>query len=166
MKKTKAILSVILSVTMLFTLLMPGLAAENGCNCGNVPVVQVRGIGETLYDGEGNEIFSAENIVNGILPVIPELTEFLITWNTDVLVDGLSKAVKSIFGPVSYDNNLKRDSVVTVNNYTSDPIETYKDLTDEWHKNHHVINSSDRLALSGNVGDSDILQYGKFFSLS
>lgn len=131
MKKTKAILSVILSVTMLFTLLMPGLAAENGCNCGNVPVVQVRGIGETLYDGEGNEIFSAENIVNGILPVIPELTEFLITWNTDVLVDGLSKAVKSIFGPVSYDNNLKRDSVVTVNNYTSDPIETYKDLTDD-----------------------------------
>ncbi len=131
MKKTKVMVSVLMALVMLFTLLMPGIAAENGCDCGNVPIVQVRGIGETLYDGEGNEVFSAENIVNGILPVVPELAEFLLTWNTDALVDGLSKAVKSIFGPVSYDNNLNRKSVVTVNNYTSDPIETYKDMTDE-----------------------------------
>ena len=131
MKKTKVIVSILMASVMLFTLFVPSLAAVNKCNCGNAPVVQVRGIGETLYDGEGNPVFSAENIVGGILPVIPQLTEFLFTQNTDVLVDGLSKAVKAIFSPVSYDNNLNRDSVVTVKNYTSDPIETYVDFTQE-----------------------------------
>ncbi len=126
----KKILSIVMSVILLFTVLVPAFANENKCDCGEVPVVQVRGIGETLYDGEGNEIFSAENIVNGILPVIPQLVEFFVTFDTDVLVDGLSKAVKDIFGPVSYDNNLNRDSVVTVDGYTSDPVETYKDMTD------------------------------------
>ena len=131
MKKTKVILSILMASVMLFTLFVPSLASANKCNCGNAPIVQVRGIGETLYDGEGNPVFSAENIVGGIVPVIPQLTEFLLTQNTDVLVDGLSQAVKSIFGPVSYDNNLNRDSVVTVKNYTSDPIETYVDFSDE-----------------------------------
>ena len=131
MKKTRVIVSFLMAFVMLFTLFVPGLASVNKCNCGNVPIVQVRGIGETLYDGEGNEVFSAGNIVGGILPVIPQLTEFLLTQDTDVLVDGLSQAVKAIFGPVSYDNNLNRDSVVTVENYTSDPIETYVDLTQE-----------------------------------
>lgn len=125
MKKTKAILSLVMSAVLLFTFLTPAFASEKKCTCDSVPVIQVRGIGETLYDGEGNEIFSADNIVNGILPVIPQLTEFLLTWNTDVLVDGLSKAVKDIFGPVSYDNNLNRDTVVTVDGYSSDPVETY-----------------------------------------
>ncbi len=131
MKKTKAILSVVMSAVLLFTLFVPVFAAEKKCDCTIAPIVQVRGIGETLYDGEGNEVFSAENIINGILPAIPQLTEFLITWDTDTLVDALSKAVKSIFDPVSYDNNLNRDSVVTVKNYTSDPVETYVDFTSE-----------------------------------
>lgn len=124
----KKILCFILSVTLLFTVLVPAFAAEKKCDCGIAPVVQVRGIGETLYDGEGNPVFSAENIISGILPVIPQLIEFLSTWNTDVLVNALSQAVGDIFGPVSYDNNLNRDSVVTVKNYTSDPCETYVDF--------------------------------------
>lgn len=125
----KKILCFILSAILIFTVLVPSFASEKKCDCGNVPVVQVRGIGETLYDGEGNEVFSAENIVNGILPALPQLAEFLVTMDTDVLVDALSKAVKAIFGPVSYDNNLNRDTVVTVEGYTSDPVETYVDLT-------------------------------------
>lgn len=128
MKKTRIILSVVMSLVMMFCTLVPVIAAEKKCDCGIAPVVQVRGIGETLYDGEGNEIFSAENIVNGILPVIPQLVEFLATWNTDVLVEALSKAVGDIFGPVAYDNNLNRDTVVTVEDYTSDPVETYMDF--------------------------------------
>ena len=127
----KKILCFILSAILIFTVLVPSFAAEKKCNCGDVPVIQVRGIGETLYDGEGNEIFSAENIVGGILPVLPQLAQFLLTMDTDVLVDALGTAVKAIFGPVSYDNNLNRDSVVTVKKYTSDPVETYKDLTEE-----------------------------------
>jgi hypothetical protein len=105
----KKFLCFILSAILIFTVLVPSFAAEKKRNCGDVPVIQVRGIGETLYDGEGNEIFSAENIVGGILPVLPQLAQFLLTMDTDVLVDALATAVKSIFGPVSYDNNLNRD---------------------------------------------------------
>ena len=131
MRNRKIILSAFMALVLMFSSLVPVFAAGKKCNCGTAPVVQVRGIGETLYDGEGNEIFSAKNIVAGILPVIPQLTEFLATKDTDTLVDALSKAVKDIFGPVSYDNNLNRDSVVTVKNYTSDPCETYVDLEAE-----------------------------------
>ncbi|MBQ4572241.1 MAG: alpha/beta hydrolase [Clostridia bacterium] len=127
----KKILSIVMSVILIFTVLVPAFAAEKKCDCGNAPVVQVRGIGETLYDGEGNPVFSAGNIIAGILPVIPQLAQFLITMDTDVLVDALGTAVKAIFGPVSYDNNLNRESVVTVKNYTSDPVETYVDFTKE-----------------------------------
>ena len=67
MKKAKKILSVVMSFVMIFTIVIPAFATEKKkCDCGTAPVVQVRGIGETLYDGEGNEIFSADNIVNGI----------------------------------------------------------------------------------------------------
>ncbi len=132
MKKMKAILSVVMSFVMLLSLLVPAMAVESKkCDCGTAPIVQVRGIGETLYDGEGNEVFSTDNIVNGILPAVPKLAEFLVTMNVDTLVEALDSAVTAIFGPVAYDNNLNRDSVVTVKGYTSDPIETYVDLEDE-----------------------------------
>lgn len=130
MKKMKAVLSIILSVVLLVTT-APMTFATPKCDCGNIPVVQVRGIGETLYDGEGNEVFSADNIVNGILPVVPKLVEFLVTMNVDTLVEALKQAVTAIFGPVAYDNNLNRDSVVTIKNFTSDPVETYMDMVAE-----------------------------------
>ena len=130
MKKAKVVLSVVLALILVALTVSP-VFATNKCDCGTAPIVQVRGIGETLYDGEGNEVFSTENIVNGILPAIPELTYYLATGNTDVLVEGLKKAVLDIFKPVSYDNNLNRDSVVTVKGYTSDPVETYVDMSEE-----------------------------------
>lgn len=123
----KTLLSVILSLSLVFVMLVPALAVE-GCACGNAPVVQVRGIGETLYDENGNEIFSTDNIINGILPEIPKLADFLLTQNIDAFVAAVSNAVNSIFGPVAYDNDMNRDSVVTVNG-SNEPAETYMDLT-------------------------------------
>ena len=129
MKKMKAVLSIIMSVVLLMTTVPFAFAATGKCDCGTAPIVQVRGIGETLYDGEGNEVFSTDNIVNGILPAVPKLVEFLVTLDIDTLVEALDSAVTAIFAPVAYDNNLNRDSVVTVDNPTSDPVETYVDLT-------------------------------------
>lgn len=131
MKKTKVVLSIVLAMILVATTLAPAFATSKKCDCGTAPIVQVRGIGETLYDGEGNEVFSTENIVNGILPAIPGLTYYLATGDTDVLVDALKVAVKDIFAPVSYDNNLNRDSVVTVKGYTSDSVESYVDMSEE-----------------------------------
>ncbi len=121
----KTLFSVILSLSLVFSMLVPALAVDE-CNCGNVPVVQVRGIGETLYDENGNEIFSTDNIVNGILPEIPKLADFLLTQNIDAFVSAVSNAVSAIFGPAIYDNDMNRDSVVTVDG-SNEPIEAYMD---------------------------------------
>lgn len=131
MKKTKVVLSIVLAMILVVTTLAPAFASGKKCDCGTAPIVQVRGIGETLYDGEGNPVFSAENIIKGILPAIPGLTYYLATGDTDVLVDALKVAVKDIFAPVSYDNNLNRDSVVAVKGYTSDSVESYVDMSEE-----------------------------------
>jgi len=124
----KTLLSFALSLALVLTMLVPAFAGDT-CDCGGVAVVQVRGIGETLYDGNGNEIFSSENIVNGILPEIPKLADFLLTQNIDAFVTAVSNAVNSIFGPVAYDNNMNRAQIVTVDN-SSDPVEDYKDFKD------------------------------------
>lgn len=122
----KTLLSLTLSLAMIFAALMPAFAAD-GCDCGNTPVVQVRGIGETLYDENGNEIFSTDNIINGILPEIPKLAEFLLTQNVDAFVTAVSNAVTTIFGPVMYNNDGTRDKTVTVE-CSSDPVEAYMDF--------------------------------------
>lgn len=134
MKKIKVALSLILAIALTSIMVLPAFAAgSQGCNCGHAPVIQVRGIGETIYDAEGNEIFSTENIINGILPVIPQLGQFLAdTTNTDLFVSAAETAVKTIFGPVMYDNNASRlvkdaegnDTVISVK-CDSRPVEDY-----------------------------------------
>ncbi len=127
----KKILSIFMAIVLALTLIMPTLAAEYKCDCGTAPVIQVRGIGSTLEDENGEEIFSAKNIVAGILPVMPQLIEFLVTYDTDVLVDGVDKALRAIFGPTMFDNNLNRESVVVPSDYSREPVETYLDFSEE-----------------------------------
>lgn len=127
MKKIKIALSLILAIALTSIMVLPAFAVCNE-DCKKTPVIQVRGIGETLYDENGNEIFSTDNIVNGILPVMPQLADFLLTQNTASFVDAAEVAVKTIFGPVMYDKNGVREGEVTVN-CTSDPVEKYMDFT-------------------------------------
>ena len=128
MKKRNIIISVFLVAMMLVTMLVPAFAAfGDDCSCGKTPVIQVRGIGETLYVN-GEEVFSAENIANGILPVVPQLAQFLgDTTNVDLFVDAVEQAVTTIFEPVMYNSNGERTNEVTVN-CSSDPIEDYMEL--------------------------------------
>ncbi len=140
MKKIKMALSLILAIMLTAIMVLPAFAAgSQGCDCGHAPVIQVRGIGETLYDAEGNEIFSTENIVNGILPVMPLLAQFLMdTTQTGLFVDAAETAVKTIFGPVMYDNNGARlvkdaegkDTVISVN-CDSRPVEQYMNFDEQ-----------------------------------
>lgn len=138
MKKIKVALSLLLAIALTSIMVLPAFAAGTKCSCGHAPVIQVRGIGETLYDAEGNEIFSTENIVNGILPVLPQLGEFLTdTTNVELFVGAAEQAVKTIFGPVMYDNNASRlvkdadgnDTVISVG-CDSRPVEDYMDFDD------------------------------------
>ena len=137
MKKLKIALSLILAIALTSIMVLPAFAAgSQSCSCGHAPVIQVRGIGETIYDAEGNEIFSTENIINGILPVIPQLGQFLLdTTQVDLFVSAAETAVKTIFGPVMYDNNGARlvkdaegnDTVISVS-CDSRPVEDYMDF--------------------------------------
>ncbi len=144
MKKLKIALSLILAIALTSIMVLPAFAAgSQSCSCGHAPVIQVRGIGETIYDAEGNEIFSTENIINGILPVIPQLGQFLLdTTQVDLFVSAAETAVKTIFGPVMYDNNGARlvkdaegnETVISVK-CDSRPVEDYmnfdSNLTEE-----------------------------------
>ena len=143
MKKIKVALSLILAIVLTSIMVLPAFAATTKCDCGHAPVIQVRGIGETLYDVNGDEIFSTENIVGGILPVIPQLGQFLLdTTNVELFVGAAETAVKTIFGPVMYDNNASRlvkdadgkDTVISVK-CDNRPVEDYmnfdRNLTEE-----------------------------------
>ena len=139
MKKIKVALSLILAIALTSIMVLPAFAAgSQTCNCGHAPVIQVRGIGEKLYDAEGNEIFSTENIINGILPVLPQLGQFLTdTSNVDLFVSAAETAVKTIFGPVMYDSNGARlvkdakgnDTVISVKG-DNRPVEDYMNFDD------------------------------------
>ena len=125
MKKRNIIISVCLVAVMLVTMIVPAFAAwgvgEDDCQCGKAPVIQVRGIGETLYVN-GEEVFSTDKIIEGILPVLPQLATFLTdTSNVDLFIDAAKQAVETIFAPVMYDNNGNRTNEVTVN-CSSEPI--------------------------------------------
>ncbi len=126
----KSVISIMLAFTLLCAMLVPALADDGACDCGKSPIIQVRGVGEALYDENGEEIFSAENIVAGILPVMPQLADYLITQNNDSLVSAVKTALDTIFGPVQFNNNGERTSVVSVN-CSSAPVETYMDFDSE-----------------------------------
>ena len=133
MKKIKIALSLILAIVLTSIMVLPAFAASTTCDCGHAPVIQVRGVGETLYVGEvaeGNEVFSTDKIINGILPVMPQLAQFLTdTSNLELFVGAVETAVKTIFAPVMYDNNgnrLSENEVVV--NCDSRPVEQYMDF--------------------------------------
>lgn len=51
----KKIISIILSVVLIFSLSAPAFAADEKCNCGILPVVYVPGFGEAIYRNPGTE---------------------------------------------------------------------------------------------------------------
>ena len=126
MKKIKKIVSLLLAVVLTMIMVLPAFAAggSTDCNCGKAPVIQVKGIGGPLYDENGNEIFSTENIINGILPVVPQLAQFIATQDTSLFVDAAETALKTIFKPVMYNNNAERTATITAG-FDKRPVEEY-----------------------------------------
>lgn len=137
MKKIKVALSLILAIVLTSIMVLPAFAAGGtSCDCGHAPVIQVRGIGETLYDADGNEIFSTENIMNAITPVIPQLAQFVLdTSKTELFLGAVKTALFDIFKPVMYDSNgVRKEKDANANpveitvNCSSAPVEDYMNL--------------------------------------
>lgn len=62
----KKLLSLILVLAMMLTLATPAFAAQISGWGSQIPIVEISGDGEPLYDGEGNQIFKTTDILTGI----------------------------------------------------------------------------------------------------
>lgn len=63
----KKLISLLLAVIMVFTVMMPASAASISGWGSQIPVVEISGDGEALYDAEGNQIFKTTDILSGII---------------------------------------------------------------------------------------------------
>ncbi len=108
----KKIISIALSLAMLFSLAAPALAAEKPCDCGFNPVIYVAALGSgTVYENYGTEDEKAlfrpetgplvEEAVSVILPVIPAL----LAGDYDTFGDALIGFVNSAFGALALDGD-------------------------------------------------------------
>lgn len=62
----KKILSVLLTLILIFTLAAPASAATLTSWGSQIPVVSIAGDGEPLYDANGNQIFKTTDLLNGL----------------------------------------------------------------------------------------------------
>ncbi len=111
----KKLISVTLSLLMIFSLFVPAFAAEDAiekCDCGFNPVIYVAALGSaTVYENPGTEnekaLFRPETgplvkeALSVILPVIPAL----VAGDYDTFGDALIGFVNSAFGALALDGN-------------------------------------------------------------
>lgn len=124
----KKILSVILSLIMIFSLFVPALATEEKCDCGFNPVIYVAALGSgTVYENPGTEderaLFRPETAplikeaVSVILPVIPAL----MIGDYDKFGDALISFVNSAFGALALDGDgNSKENVYAPEEYPTD----------------------------------------------
>lgn len=108
----KKILSVFLTVVMMFTVMVPSFAAMDRCTCGETPSVYVAALGSgsvILDEGTENErtLFRPEtgDILEILLPVVPAAAELIATKNYDKFGDVLIGCVNEAFGMLALDEN-------------------------------------------------------------
>ncbi len=65
-KIMKKVLSLLLVLTLIFTMAIPAITANISGWGSQIPVVEISGDGEPLYDGEGNQIFKTTDILAGL----------------------------------------------------------------------------------------------------
>ena len=109
----KRIISIALSLIMIFSLMIPAFAAEEKqCDCGFNPVIYVAALGSgTIYENYGTDeeraLFRPETeplikeAVSVILPAIPAL----LAGDYDTFGDALIGFVNSAFGALALDEN-------------------------------------------------------------
>ena len=120
----KRIVSVILSVVLVFTMMSPAFSwVDINESKSQIPVIRISGDGEALYDSEGNKIFhyhelgkiisgeSESNIDTDALyksmaeTLLPALAKGLATDNWDDLYAGLETEISKIFASSLLDEN-------------------------------------------------------------
>lgn len=116
----KKIISILLTVVMVFSLAVPALAYNfpNVFSGSDIPVIAIFGDGEAIYDTEGNKIFhfsemlsmlggseegAASEAMQNVLK--PFLIEGILFDEWDNYYDALGKEIGDIFAEAQYDKN-------------------------------------------------------------
>ncbi|MBQ5592213.1 MAG: hypothetical protein IIU80_04655 [Clostridia bacterium] len=104
MKKTlKTILSIILSVAMIFAVCIPAFASEE-----KTAFVVVSGMNTfPLRYSDGEQAFppTSDSITPMVLQVIPPVLSFLATNDYDALADGIFPPLEGMFGALAFDED-------------------------------------------------------------
>ncbi|MBR6531206.1 MAG: hypothetical protein IKT61_01740 [Clostridia bacterium] len=104
MKKTlKTIISIILSVTMIFAVCLPAFAKEE-----KTAFVVVSGMNTfPLKYSDGEQAFppTSDSITSMVFELIPPVLAFLATNDYDALADGIFPPLTDVFGPLAFDEN-------------------------------------------------------------
>ncbi len=87
----KKLISVILTLVMLFTLAIPAFAGRSNSQ-SQIPVILISGDGDSIYDADGNEVFRFSKIVS-MLTAVPEddMKQSMLNVIQPMLLEGLAK---------------------------------------------------------------------------
>ncbi len=129
----KKIISVLLSVILVFACMIPAFAAEEKENTEAVaydgePVVVVRGfdfMGLHYEDGSPALTFTFGNIFPGVVKLLANMMLF----NEEGMVQALVDTANTLFGPISADHELNSLEPVFVDTYTTS-MDAYPDFFD------------------------------------
>lgn len=107
----KKAISIILTVSIIFSLCASASAASKMCNCGMTPVVHVPGFGEPIYKNPGAEdnytVFPPEGdaITNAVPDFVTAVLLGLLTGNFDIFGKYASKGANTMLGEAACDRN-------------------------------------------------------------
>ena len=130
MKKiTRISVSLLLVLTMVFSLAAPTFAADEKCNCGDEPVIYVAALGSaTLYKDAGTEneqiLFRPETeaYVKMIGSLLLPIAKLVVDGDYDSFGNSLVKSVNSVFGSLANaENGLSTDDVTIKRELPTDP---------------------------------------------
>ncbi len=104
MKKTfKTVISIVLTVAMIFAVCVPAFASEP-----KTAFIVVSGMNTfPLKYSNGEQAFppTSDSITQMVFEVLPPVLAFLVTNDYDALADGIFPPLKDVFGPLSFDEN-------------------------------------------------------------
>lgn len=118
----KRFISVLLSVLLIFSVMMPAFAGVDvNESRSQIPVIRISGDGEALYDAEGNKIFHYKDVAKLVKgdgetdnselyksmakTLLPALAKGLATDNWDDLYAGIETEISKIFANSLLDEN-------------------------------------------------------------
>lgn len=127
MKKTiKAVLSIVLALAVVFGTTAAAFAENAECDCDEIPVVFVDGIGTTLYikdeNGEEKTVFpmSTDIILSSLVKFIPTVIISTVFGGWSSFSDSLALFAGDLFSEIDCDEN--GDSVLPVYAHSPDDV--------------------------------------------